>query len=112
VILRTVPLTIKVVLLGFNPRVVIDFGLVSRQIESARSMLDNALVKYGSMQYVLAVEMAQRADQSANSALVTFLLAPSWAVAVLISLVLGIALGSFLIFIAMSDYSKKIYERW
>jgi hypothetical protein len=89
----------------------LDLGLGGGQIKSAQAMLDNALAKYGLMQYILAVEMAQRADQSATNALATVMLAPSWAVAALISLVLGIAVGSILIFIAMSQYSKKIYER-
>jgi len=89
----------------------LDIGLVGDRISSARAMLDNALAKYGLMQYVLAVEIAWRADQSAANVLAAVLSAPTWTVAVLISLVIGIAVGSLLIFMALTEYSKKILQR-
>jgi hypothetical protein len=89
----------------------LDLGMVGGQIASAQAMLDNALAKYGSMQYVLAVEIAWRADRSATDALTAVLSMPSWTVAVLISFLVGIATGSILIFMALREYSKKILPR-
>jgi hypothetical protein len=88
-----------------------DLGLVGNQLASSRSLLDRALEKYGSMQYVLAVETAWRADQSATSALAAVLSEPGFTVSILISLLLGIVIGSLLIFVALTQYAKKATER-
>ena len=89
----------------------IDLGFVGNQIASARALVDKALAKYNAMQYVLAVEIAYRADQSSASALSAVPLAPNITVAILTSLLLGIIVGSILIFMAFRAYSRRTTDR-
>lgn len=88
----------------------IDLGLVNNQIASARALVDKAAAKYSLMQYVLAVEIAAQADQLAANGLSAALAAPSATVAVLTSLLLGISVGSILIFVALTTYSRRILQ--
>lgn len=89
----------------------IAFGSASDQITSARTLVDKALQKYDSMQYVLAVEIAAQAAQNASNALALALAAPSWVVMVIGSLILGIIIGSALIFMALRKYEQKSTQR-
>jgi hypothetical protein len=86
-------------------------GSVGDQMASARTLVDKALGKYGSMQYALAVEIAVRAAQIASNALTLALAAPSWVVMVLAALILGIVIGSVLIFMALRKYDEKTAQR-
>lgn len=83
-----------------------DLGSSDASIASARTLLDRALEKYDSMHYVLAVELAAQAAQAATIALGSAQSAPGWIVTVLAAFVLGIALGSSLIFIALDKYAR------
>jgi hypothetical protein len=89
----------------------IAFGPVGDQIASARTLLDQALQKYDSMQYALAVEIAARAAQEASNALALASTAPSLLAAVLIALIAGIVVGSSLMFIASRKYDMKVKAR-
>ena len=86
-------------------------GSVGDQLASAKTLVDKALGKYDSMQYALAVEIAARAAQTASNALTLALAAPSWVVMVLAALILGIVIGSVLIFMALREYDEKTVQR-
>jgi len=86
-------------------------GSVGNQMASAKTLVDKALGKYGSMQYTLAVEIAVRAAQTASNALTLALATPSWVVMVLAALILGIVVGSVLIFMALRKYDEKTAQR-
>ena len=89
----------------------ISLGSAGDQISSSKTLVDKALEKYDSMQYTLAVEIATRAAQTASNALALALAAPSWIVVVLAALILGIVVGSALIFMALRKYDEKSARR-
>lgn len=88
-----------------------DFGLATVRITLANALLAAALSKYNSMQYVDAVRIATQAAEAATGALANALAAPNGVVAAsLVSLILGIVIGSTLIFIAFRKYSRELAE--
>jgi hypothetical protein len=89
-----------------------DLGLSAVRTESASNLLNSALEKYNSMNYVQAVEIAVVAAQTAASAKETALSAPNGTVVVgLVALTLGIVIGASLIFIAFRKYADEIEKK-
>jgi hypothetical protein len=89
----------------------VAFGSVVDQMSSAKALLEKALEKYGSMQYALAVEIAQRAASAASNAFTLAQTAPSLVVVILVALLAGIVIGSLLIFMAFRRYDRKATRR-
>jgi hypothetical protein len=86
-----------------------DFGLSVVRADSARNLLNSALEKYNSMNYIQAVEIAAVAAQEAGLAKETAVMAPNGVVSIgLISLTVGIVIGSSLIFMAFRRYAHEI----
>ena len=118
IITREVPLTRKVVLVGFDLHTIdpqsiltgkLDFGLRRSKISQTRDLVDNALEKHNSMKYVHAIRIAVLAVQVADGALIATSAAPNAVTSVgLLSLVLGIVIGSSLMFLALRRYSHEV----
>jgi len=89
-----------------------DVGIAGSKITSAKQLLDGALEKYNVMNYTQAVELAVSAEQTAADALTTAVSLPgAMATVALLSLIVGIAVGSSLIFIALRKYEREVSNR-
>lgn len=87
----------------------LDFGLRRSKISQTRDLVDNALEKHNSMKYVHAIRIAVLAVQVADGALIATSAAPNAVTSVgLLSLVLGIVIGSSLMFLALRRYSHEV----
>lgn len=89
-----------------------DPGMASSKITSAKELVGRALEKYNVMQYTQAVEIAASAEQTAADALMTAVSLPNSVTTVaLLSLIVGIVIGSSLIFIALRKYDQGVSNR-
>lgn len=78
-------------------------------ISASKALLDQALASYSSMKYVESVEIAASASQIASNALAAATSSTNDFVGIaFIFLIIGIALGSSLIFFAMRKYSQEV----
>jgi hypothetical protein len=86
-----------------------NFGAGRNDITAAKALLDQAIDRYNSMKYVEAVEIADYASQTASNALTAASSSTNDVVAMaFVFLIIGIAVGSSLIFIAMRKYSREV----
>jgi hypothetical protein len=86
-----------------------NFGAGRNDITAAKALLDQAIDRYNSMKYVEAVEIADYASQTASNALTAALSSTNDVVAMaFVFLIIGIAVGSSLIFVAMRKYSREV----
>lgn len=78
-------------------------------IAAAKALLDQALASYNSMKYVESVEIVASASQIASNALAAATSSTNDFVAIaFIFLIIGIVVGSSLIFVAMRKYSQEV----
>jgi len=86
-----------------------NYGPSRNEVATANALLDQALASYNSMKYVDAVEIASLASQTANNALADAATSTNDAIAIaFLFLIIGIVVGSSLIFIAMRKYSREV----
>ena len=84
-------------------------GAGRNEVTAANALLDQAIDRYNSMKYVEAVEIAAFASQTASNALTAASSSTNDVVAMaFVFLIIGIAVGSSLIFIAMRKYSREV----
>ncbi len=80
-------------------------GLGDAKITAAKDLIDRALDKYNSMEYAQTVEIAIEASRASADASTSIASAPNGMVtATLISLIVGLTVGSILIFLAFRKY--------
>jgi len=84
-----------------------DIGFAGSRASYSRSLIDKALERYGSMEYVQAVEIGRRALNAASDALAASTIAPGGIFTILVSFILGTVFGSTLIFLAFRRFAKE-----
>jgi len=85
----------------------LDFNLAGLKADYANSVLEIALQQYGRMNYVEAVQSAEAAAQLSAEAANSLASSPSAVTATgLVSLIIGLVIGSSLMFVAFRKYEK------